>query len=202
MRRCGSGSIAKLRAGLDAAAGEAAARCGHLSRRGQRAGDRNRPRVGGQSESRPDQRGPSSQSHGIQQRDSRPVRARPRREAAAARGRDGGRQLRQLRGRPLDFDGPPGAIHVGGPSGHAARDGSASHEPGARDIRDSAARGAGRPAERRSAVRISRRHRDSLRLSRRRRVPRSKSVSDGSIRTTSRAWAGRSSSTSASMASC
>ena len=38
-------------------------------------------------------------------------------------------------------------------------------------FRDPAARAAGRPAERRSAVRISRRHRDSLRFSGRRRVP-------------------------------
>ena len=33
----------------------------------------------------------------------------------------------------LDFDGPPGALHVGGPPGHAARDGSASRQPRARD---------------------------------------------------------------------
>ena len=46
---------------------------------------RNRSRVGGQSESRQNRRGPSSQSLGIQQRDSRPVRARHRREAAAPR---------------------------------------------------------------------------------------------------------------------
>ena len=44
-------------------------------------------------------------------------------------------------------------------------------EPGARDLRDSAARRAGRSAERGSAVRIARRHRDSLRLPGRRRVP-------------------------------
>ncbi len=62
------------------------------------AGARHRPRVGGQSESRPDRRGPSPQSRGIQQRDSRSVRARPRRETAAARRRDRGRQLRQFRG--------------------------------------------------------------------------------------------------------
>ena len=108
----------------------------------------------------------------IQQRDSRPVRARPRCEAAAARRRDGGRQLRQLRGCPLDFDGPPRAIPVGGASGHAARDGSASRAvPALETFEIPLHVRAGRPAERRPAVRISRRHRDSPRLSGRRRVP-------------------------------
>jgi hypothetical protein len=44
----------------------------------------NRPRLAGEAESRTAQRRPSSQSHRIQQRDPRPVRARRRREAAAA----------------------------------------------------------------------------------------------------------------------
>ena len=70
---------------LDAAARPAAARRGHLSCGGERAGGRDRSRLGGEAESRPDQRGPSPQSHRIQQRDPRSVRARRRREAAAAR---------------------------------------------------------------------------------------------------------------------
>ena len=70
-----------------------------------------------------------------------------------------------------DLDGAPGAIPVGGPPGDAARDRSAARQPGARDVRDSAAHRAGRSAERRSAVRLSRRHRRSPQLSRRRRVP-------------------------------
>ena len=97
------------------------------------AGERHRPGVGGQSESRPDHHGPPPQSRRIPQRDSRPVRARPRREIAAARRRHRRRQLRQLRGCPLDFDGAPGALHVGRPPGHAARDGPASGESGDRD---------------------------------------------------------------------
>ena len=86
-RQCGGvGAGDREAAGrLDAAARNAAAGCGHLSRRRELARKRNRSRVGGQSESGQDQRGPSSQSRGIQQRDSRPVRARPRCEAAAAR---------------------------------------------------------------------------------------------------------------------
>ena len=59
-----------------------------------------------------------------------------------------------------------------------------------------------RPAERRSAVRIARRHRGSLRLSRSTASTSLRFASSGSIRITSRAWAGRSSSTSAWMASC
>ena len=71
----------------------------------------------------------------------------------------------------LDFDGPSGTVHVGGPSGHAARDRPSSRTADDRDVRDSVARRAGRSAERGSAVRVSRRHRDSPRLSGRRRVP-------------------------------
>ena len=52
-----------------AAAGAAAAGRRDLSRDGDRAGGRNRSRLGGQSEPRPHQRGTSSESHRIQQRD-------------------------------------------------------------------------------------------------------------------------------------
>ena len=127
---------------------------------------------------------------------------RLRREAAAARRRDRGRQLRQLRRRPLDFDGPSRTLPVGRPPGHAAGDRPASGAPGTGDLRDSAARHAGRSAERGSAARFARRHRRPPRLSGRRRVPRSRSACSGSIRTISRAWAGRSSSTCGSTASC
>ena len=123
-------------------------------------------------------------------------------KSAAARRRNRRRQLRQLRRRAVDFDRASRALSVGRAAGHAARDRPAADEPAHRDVRDSAARRAGRPAERGPAVRIARRHRDSLQLPRRRRVPRSRFGCSGSIRTTSRAWAGRSSSTSASTASC
>ena len=92
-------------------------------------------------------------------------------QIAAAGRRDRRRQLRQLRRRPHDLDGAPRALSVGRAPGHAAGDGPASGQSGARDLRDSAARRAGRSAERRPAVRIARRHRRSPRLSRRRRVP-------------------------------
>ena len=71
----------------------------------------------------------------------------------------------------LDFDGASRALPVGGAAGHAARDRPAAGEPDDRDVRDSAARRPGRSAERGSAARIARRHRDSLQLSGRRRVP-------------------------------
>ena len=96
--------IGKLRAGSMPPPGNAARRCGHVSRR-------SRPRsktqidqaLGGASQSGQNRRGPSPQSRGIQQRDSRPVRARRGREAAASRRRYGGRQFRQLRGRRFPF---------------------------------------------------------------------------------------------------
>ena len=102
----------------------------------------------------------------------------------------------------FDFDGSPGAIHVGGPPGHAPRDGSASRPTGSGEIRDPVARSARRPAERRPAVRVARRHRDSLRLSRSTASTSSRFGSSGNIRITSRAWAGRRSSIFAWMASC
>ena len=124
-----------------------------------------------QPESGPHRRRPPPQSHRIQQRRPRPVRARPRRQAAAARRRDGRRQLRQLRRRAVDLDGAPGAISVGGSSGHAARDRPSARQPGVATFEIPHARDAGRSAERGSAVRIARRHRHSPQLSRRRRVP-------------------------------
>ena len=127
--------------------------------------------MGGEPEPGPDQRRPSPQSRGIQQRHPRSVRARRRRDVAAAGRRDGRRQLRQLRRRALDLDGAPRTLPVGGASGDAARGRPAAGDSRRRALRDSAARGAGRSAERRPAVRFARRHGDSLRLSRRRRVP-------------------------------
>ena len=72
----------------------------------------------------PRQRGASPQSHAVQQRGARSVRARPaglRREVAAARRRDRRRQLRQFRRRPHDLDGASRALSLGGATGDAAR---------------------------------------------------------------------------------
>ena len=165
--------IAKLRAGSMPPPGRPRPDAATYRRRGQLAGDRHRPGVGGQSESGPDQRRPSSESHGIQQRDPRPVRARsdfdvksllPGDETA-----DG------------SFDNFADVLTIS--TAHLERYLSVARQvtrlatglppasSGARDVRDSAARRAGRPAERRPAVRIARRHRGSPRLSGRRRVP-------------------------------
>ena len=148
------------------------------------------------------QRGPSSQSRGIQERDSRPVRARSRCEAAAAGRRDRRRQFRQLRGCPLDFDGPSGALHVGGPPGHAARDGSSSRQPErSRDSKSrcTCCRTTGRAKTCRSDPAAASRFATTFPSTA---STSSKFVCRGSIRITSRAWAGRSSSTFAWMASC
>ena len=116
--------------------------------------------------------------------DSRSVRARPRREVAAAGRRHRRRQLRQLRRRAFDLDRAPRTLSVGRPPGDAAGDRPSACGAEPADVRDSAARRAGRSAERRSAVRIARRHRRPLPLPGRRRVPDQESGCAASIRTT------------------
>ena len=131
-----------------------------------------RSRVGRESESRPDQRGPSPQSHRVQQRGPRPVRARhvdvksllPGDETA-----DG------------SFDNFADVLTIS--TAHLERYLSVARQvtrlatglppasPALDDLRDSAARRPGRSAERRPAVRIARRHRGPLQVSGRRRVP-------------------------------
>ena len=120
------------------------------------------------------QRGASPESHAVQQRDPRSVRARSaglRREVAAARRRDRRRQLRQFRRRPHHFDRASRALSVGRAAGDAAaRRVCRRRSPALDDLRDSAARRPGRSAGRRSAVRIARRHRGALPVPGRRRV--------------------------------
>ena len=82
------------------------------------------------------------------------------------------------------------------------RHGPAAGEPRHRALRDPAVRHPGRSPERGPAARIPRRHRHPAQLPGRRRVPRSRSGCSGSIRTTSKAWGGRSGSTCGSTASC
>ena len=177
--------------------GTAATRCGHVSRRGDRARARHRPGVGGTSEPRPNRRRAPAESHGVHQRRARPVRARPRREAAAARRRDRRRQLRQPRRCAVDFDGAPRAISVGRSPGHVAlATGLPPDESARRDLRDPAPRDPGRSTERGSAVRIARRHRHSATTSPSMASTSSRFGCSASIRTTSKAWDGRSSSTS------
>ncbi len=77
------------------------------------------PRVGSEPESRKNRRRTAPQSRRIQQRDSRPSRTGHRCETSSARRRHRRRQLRQLRGLPVHFDGSPGTIHVCRTSGHA-----------------------------------------------------------------------------------
>ena len=75
----------------------------------------------------------------IQQRDARSVRAAAhRREVAAARRRNGRRQLRQLRRLAVDLDRAPGTLPLGGAPGHAARDRPAAD--GAGSVRSSRCR--------------------------------------------------------------
>ena len=100
------------------------------------------------SEPWPNQRGPPPESHRVQERDPRSVRARRRRRDAPAGRRDGRRELRQLRRRADDFDGASRALPVGGAAGDAAGDRLAARERRPAAVRDPAARRAGRPAER------------------------------------------------------
>ena len=101
------------------------------------------------------QRDPPPQPHGIQQRHSRPVGARCRCEGAVARGRDGGRELRQLRGVPHDFDGPHGTVHVRGSSGHPHGGRPAACGRGFQNLSSRRAPDTDRFDERRSAARFS-----------------------------------------------
>ena len=191
---------------VDAAARKSTPRCGHLSRHGRLAGSRNRPRMERQSDAWPNQRR-SIVSTGLSTnnaiRDLLALDPAKRRCAVAAAGRrDGRRQLRQRCGSPDDFDGPPGTVLIRRASGHAAGDGSS-----ARRARRS----------RRSRFRCT-----SCRTIGRAKICRSdlveaspfgttfpstantssRFVFEGSIRTTSWAWGGPSSSTSGSMAGC
>ena len=131
---------------------------------------RHRSRVGRASQSRPRQRGPSPQSHRVQQRRPRSVRARsaafdvksllPGDETA-----DG--SFDNFADVAVDLDGASRALSVGRRArSRGWRRACRRASPALDDVRDSAARRAGRSAERRPAVRIARRHRDSLRRSR------------------------------------
>ena len=103
---------------------------------------------------------------------------------------------------PLHFDRAPGALHVGGPPGHAARDRPASrparHSNASRS-RCMCCKKTGRaricPSGRAAASRFTTIFRSTASTS-------SRSACRGNIRITSKAWDGRSSSTSAWMASC
>ena len=120
----------------------------------------------------------------------------------AARRRNGRRQLRQLRRRPVDFDRASRAIPVRRSTGHAAGVGSAARETPAvetfeiplhvvQDDRQSE----DLPFGSRGGIAVR------LRLSGRTASTSSRFACSGNIRTTSRAWDGRSNSTSASTAS-
>ena len=139
---------------LDAASRETKARCGGVSRRGDSARDRHRPGLGGTPESRQNRRRASAESHGVHQRRARPVRARVRCEAAPARRRDRRRQLRQPRRCPVDLDGSPRTVLVGGSSDQSPGHRPAAHEPAGRDLRDPAPRDPGRSTRRESPIRI------------------------------------------------
>ena len=131
---------------LDATAAPAAARRRDLRCRRGPPGGGARPRLGGRPGPRSGKRGASPEPHRVPQRRPRPVRARHRRDLVAAGRRDRGRQLRQLRRRPHDLAGASRSLPVGGPAGHTAGGRVAAGQPGVRDVRDSAARGPGRPA--------------------------------------------------------
>ena len=118
---------------LDAAAGHAAARCGDLSTPWP-AGSKPRSIARGRRSPNP---GRINAVHRLNRteynnaiRDLFALDVDV--DVAAAGRRDRRRQLRQLRGRPHDFDRAPRALPVGRPPGHAARDRPASREPGAR----------------------------------------------------------------------
>ena len=98
------------------------------------------------------------------------VCARPRREDAAAWRRHRRRQLRQRRRGVEHLDRAPRTLSLGRPPGDAARDRPSAFGAKPADVRDSAARPAGRSAERRSAIRLARRHRRPLPVPGRRRV--------------------------------
>ena len=172
-RRVGAGHREIARR-LDAAAGQATARSSHVSHRGRLARARDRPRLDRASEPGAGPRRSPSQSHRIQQCGARSARPRsPHRGCpiAAARRRHRRRQLRQLRRRPHHFNRASRALPVGRAPADAACDRPSAIASGDRDIRDSAARHAGRSPERRPAARLARRHRRALRLSDRRGVP-------------------------------
>ncbi len=151
--------------------------------------------VGRTSEAGTHRRGAPVESHRVHERHSRPVRARPRRTSAAARRRDRRRQLRQPRRRALDFNRASRALPLRRATGDAHRNGSAADKPTHRDVRDSDSRAPGRSTERGSAVRIERRYRDSHTTSPFRASTSSRFDCSVSIRTTSKAWGGRSNST-------
>ena len=196
--------IAKLRARLDAAAGTAAARCGDLSTRGRLAGDRDRSRVGGAT------RIPAGSAPSIVSI----ARNTTTRSATCSRSTSTSKSL--LPGDETadgSFDNFADVLSIS--TAHLERYMSVARQvtrlatglppasPGdsstfeiplhvVQDDRQSED----------LPLRIARRHRDSTTTFPSTASTRSRSVSGGSIRTTSWAWAGRSSSTSASTASC
>ena len=119
--------------GHDAPRGRAPARPGELRLRGRLAGDGDRPgrprRSGGPGDDEP---GPPPEPLRVQQRGQRAPRAGRRHPVPPARRRDGGRELRQLRRRPLDHDRAHGALHVrrapADPAGRRTPPGSAGVE--------------------------------------------------------------------------
>ena len=93
-----------------------------------------------------------------------------RRPIAAAGRRAGPPGLRQCRQRPVGLTRPAGELPVRGLDGQPARHRRSHDQSGRRHLQDSHRAGPGRSHERGAAVRVARRHGDSLSLSARRRV--------------------------------